>query len=118
MILDGVFLRRPKDGREENLAKNFRKGFKLAAMNTPQQIISQLIAAGFKNVKFIDKSKEIGPSVDDIYKRGRLVSPFRFLKYIGLVTQIEVDNLLGTKTQKEIYQIGLFGYGIFIAEKN
>jgi cyclopropane fatty-acyl-phospholipid synthase-like methyltransferase len=117
IILDGIFLRKPKDEHEENLAKDFCKGFRLATMNTTEQIISQLIVSGFKNVNFIDKSREIKSSVDDLYKKGLMVSPFRYLKYIGLVTQLEVDNLLATRTQKEMYEKGLYGYGVFLVEK-
>ena len=117
LILDGIFLRNPKNIKEEKLAKDFCRGFRLAAMSTPEQIISQLGANGFKNINFVDKSLEIKPSVDDIHKKGLLVSPFSYLKYIGLVTQIEADNLLAFRTQKEMYDIGLYGYGVFVAEK-
>lgn len=117
VMLDGVFLRHPANDYEQKLAKDFCRGFRLAAMSTPEEIISQIKEAGFSKINFVNKTDVIKPSVLDLFSKGRKVSFFRFFKYLGIVSQVEVDNLLATESQMEMYNRGLFGYGIFYAEK-
>lgn len=117
VISDGVLLRHPKNENESRLADLMREGFKMAGWNTPEEIMAALKSVGFLNVRHLDKSKEIGNSVTDIWQRAKMVSPLRILRRTGLVSKTEEENLLAARSQKEMYDIGLFGYGIFIAEK-
>ena len=117
VVSDGILLRKPSDDREWTLANDFCKGFKMLGWNTPEEITSHLQKAGFENIQFIDKTRQIARSVVDIWKRSKLVSPFRILKYVGLVAQSEVENLFATRSQKLMYDFGPFGYGVFVANK-
>jgi cyclopropane fatty-acyl-phospholipid synthase-like methyltransferase len=117
LISDGILLRQPKDEYERGITSDFCRGFKMVGWNTPAEIIRYLKEVGFKNVQFIDKTREIAPSVADIWKRSRIVSIFRILKYFGLVSQTEVEILLATRSQKLMYECKLFGYGVFVAQK-
>jgi tocopherol O-methyltransferase len=117
VISDGLLLRHPKDKDESRLAEEMRKGFKMAGWNTPEEIIAALKSVGFANIRYFDKSKEVGKSAMDIWRRSRMVSPFRILRHVKLVSKTEEENLLATNSQKQMYDKGLFGYGIFAAEK-
>lgn len=117
VISDGVYLRKPKDAAEEKRSKEYCIGFKLAGMMTPGEIISSLEAEGFRDIQHIDKTREIERSIEYIDHRSRLVQPLKLLKYVGLVTRTEVENLLATLNQKKMYQDGLFGYSVFQADK-
>lgn len=117
VISDGVLLRPLNSERERWLSNEFCQGFKMAGWCTPEEITQALEAAGFTNLRYLDKTREIGPSVRDIERRAKLVAPFRFLKAFGLVSQTEVDNLRVTLTQREFYERGCFGYGVFVADK-
>ncbi len=117
VISDGVYLRKPKEGAEEKMSKEYCLGFKLTDMITSNEILSNLKMAGFRNVKCFDKTREIKKSIEYIDHRSRLLQPFKFLRYVGLVTRTEAENLLATLNQKKMYQDGLFGYAVFRAGK-
>lgn len=117
VISDGVLLKKPNSDRERWLSNEFCQGFKMAGWCTPEEVTENLEAAGFTALRYLDKTKEIEPSTRDIERRAKLVAPFRFLKVFGLVSQTEVDNLRVTLTQRELYERGLFGYGVFVADK-
>lgn len=117
VISDGVYLRKPANKFEIKISADYCNGFKLLDMMTPSEIIESLKRAGFNNIKMIDKTKEIKKSVDYIDFRSKLVQPLKFLKYLNLVSQTEEENLLATLNQKKMYEIGLFGYAMFVSEK-
>ncbi len=119
VISDGVLLRQPQNGYEEKITRKFCEGFKMTGWNTPAEIKNALKKAGFKNVRHIDKTKEIEKSVIDIWKRSKMASPLLWvLRYMGVATKTESENLLATYSQKEMYKLGLFGYGIFVGDKS
>ncbi len=117
VISDGVYLRKPKNDSERKISIDYCNGFKLVDMITPTEIMKDLKEAGFRDIKTIDKTKEIKKSIDYIDSRSKLVKPLRFLRYFNLVSQTEVENLLATLNQKNMYETGLFGYAVFASEK-
>ena len=110
-------LRHAEGSEEEMLAKQFCDGFKMAGWNTVREVMAALEEAGFANIRYIDKTKAVGKSIVDIWRISCMVSPLFMLKYIGLVSETETENLLATYSQKKMYEKGLVGYGIFVAEK-
>ena len=118
VIQDGVYLRKPLTHRERVLDQNYCKGFALAAMCTPAEMNDSLQKAGFTDIELRDKTREIEPSMHDVDRRAKLVKPLRFLlKRVGLLTQAEEDIFLAALHQKEMHNIGLFGYSAFKAKK-
>lgn len=117
VMADGILLRKPVNKKEEKLADNFIKGFKMFGWSTREKVIGSLNRAGFKNIKFIDKTNVINKTVKELYKIGILTIPLHILRFIGLVSKEEADNFLAVIAQKNMYDIGLFGYGLFYAEK-
>ncbi len=117
LISDGIYLRKPKNETEEKMSRDYCTGFKLAAMITPAEVMINLKDAGFQNIDCFDMTRKIKKSVEYIDNRSRLVRPLKFLKYVGLVSQTEVENLLATLNQKKMFEDGLFGYAVFRADK-
>lgn len=118
VISDGVLLRHPQNEYEEKITREFCQGFKMNGWNTPPEILNSLKEAGFKNARYFNKTKEIEKSVTDIWNRSRLASPLLLiLRCLGLATKTEMENLLATRSQKKMYDKGLFGYGVFVADK-
>jgi cyclopropane fatty-acyl-phospholipid synthase-like methyltransferase len=116
-LSDGMLLRPPANRRDQTLAAELAQGFKMCGWSTAAEIRDALTDAGFRGIGYKDKTKSIGPSVNDIFRRGLLVSPLRHLKPLGLVSGVEVENLLATRAQEEMYRCGLFGYGILWGNK-
>jgi cyclopropane fatty-acyl-phospholipid synthase-like methyltransferase len=116
-LSDGMLLRPPQSDKERRLADDMRNGFKMFGWSTVAEIAEALETAGFSSIQHKDKTQSIRPSVNDIFRRGLLVSPLRHLKPLGLVSKVEVENLLATRAQEEMYRCGLFGYGIFWGQK-
>ena len=117
IMSDGLLLRRSLNEYEEKLADDMQYGFKMRGWNTPEEIIAAFEKSGFKNVQYIDRTTCIRKSVKDIYRLSILASPLCALRYMGLISRVETEQLLAGNAQKKMYKIGLFGYGIFIAEK-
>ena len=119
VISDGVLLRYPQNEYEKKITREFCEGFKMNGWNTPAEILNSLKEAGFKNTHYFSKTKEIEKSVIDIWNRSRLASPLLWvLRLMGLATKTETENLLATRSQKKMYYRGLFGYGVFVADKD
>jgi len=116
-LSDGMLLRPPRSEEERRMADDVCQGFKMFGWSTVDQIREALGDAGFRGIGYKDKTRSIGPSVEDIRRRGMLASPLRHLEPLGLVSKVEVENLLATRAQEGMYRCGLFGYGIFWGTK-
>ncbi len=117
VISDGIVLRHPKDQEETELVRKFCNGFKLAGWNTSDEIVAALRKTGFVDIRYVDKTESIKKSITDIWRITHLISPLLQLRHLGLVSRTEAENLWATYGQKTMSEKGLFGYGIFIAEK-
>ncbi len=118
LVSDGVILHHLKNKYEEKISNQFLQGFKMSGWNTPEEIINALQKAGFINARYIDKTKEIGKSVNDLWRKGIIYAPGGYvLNFLGIISKTERENLFAMKSQKSMYKKGLLGYGIFIADK-
>jgi len=118
VIADGILARHPNDAKEQKLAALFCKGFAMKGWNTMREIVAALAASGFRGIRFFNKRREIKRTVRDIYLRGLALTPLALLlRLLRVVSKAEARNILGTYSQKKMYDCGLFGYGVFYAEK-
>ncbi|MDP3770181.1 MAG: class I SAM-dependent methyltransferase [bacterium] len=117
VMSDVLLLYHPSSEYEKKLAYELRYGFKVSGWNTPEEIISALKECGFKNIQHLDRTQEIRKSVENIYRLSRLAAPLRVLRYVGIISDVEAEQLRAGNAQKKMYDIGLFGYGQFVAEK-
>jgi len=119
VISDAFLLRQLQGDQEIKIARDFCQGVKMNGWSTKDEIIAALEQCGFKLIRFVDKTGEVEKSVRDVYRLGRLSLPFFYLlKPLGLASKIEIDHYLFACSQRELYNQGLVGYGLFCAVKN
>jgi cyclopropane fatty-acyl-phospholipid synthase-like methyltransferase len=116
-ISDGVILRQPQTKKERLLLNNFQQGYALEGMCTPYEIILALSQVGFKNIKATNFTKQIARSVREIYTIGIMTLPLYLLKILRLASSFESGNYQALFSQKKMYDLGLFGYYTFVADK-
>jgi len=118
IIADFSNPRSPSGTNEKKMVGYFCKGFKLPKWLTREDYLKAISGAGFKNISFEDKTIMIKKSVEDIYGKTLIVAlPFLFLRLLGLISKVEFENGFATYSQKKLYDMGLFQYGIFSAKK-
>lgn len=118
VVSDGILLRHPRNDREAKHARRFCEGVKMEGWSTRDEIVEALAYSGFKNIRTLDKTRAVKKSVYHIYTLGLFVVPFLYLlKWARLASKVETDHYLFVNSQKEIYNSGLAGYGLFYAEK-
>lgn len=117
VMTDGVLLRQPMNSFEQKLADNFCKGFCMAGWCTISEIMAEMRKSGFINIEFLDKTNEIEPTVRELFWLGIQSLPFHVLRLSGRISKLESDTTVALFAQKKMYELGLFGYGIFYAEK-
>lgn len=118
IMIDGVLLRKPSNKYEEKLAQGFIRGWRLSGGYTKDEIIDFFKKAGFKNVKFINKTDNIKKNLNKVYLMGRfLYLLLKPLKSIKAVPEIEFENTITMINQKKLVEIGILGHGMFYAKK-
>lgn len=118
VMVDGILLRSPANEYEQKLADNFCHGFGMSGWCTRDDVLLSLTEAGFRNIKFMDKTKEIKNTVEKLHRLGILTLPIHLLRLFGIISKSESANTMAVFAQKKMYDLGLFGYGIFYAEKS
>ena len=117
-ISDGILLRKPKNPKETAWLNGFCRGWQLNGMCTIPEIKNYLKNAGFRNIRFINRTTETEKSSKIIYRIGIILNPiFTLARWIKLTDRIITDNYYAFTNQRKMYTAGLMGYGIFIAEK-
>lgn len=116
-IIDGVVKRRPDTQYESKNLDAFIEGYAVQTMCTPEEIIDSLRKAGFKNIKAEDHTSYIAKSVKEINRKGYMLLPMYLLYLTGLVTYDAARNFKAVLSQKYLYDAGIFGYYVFVAEK-
>ena len=117
-MIDGVLLRHAKNTTEKELLYKFSFGWKLQGLNTVDEIIEGFKGAGFRGVSFVDRTDAIRKNASAIQYRGFLAYPLlKALHFFKLISKVELENVYATFSQKKMHEVGLFGYGIFSAEK-
>lgn len=115
---DGFRLREPQSREEELQLKDFCRGWCLSGMNTPAQTRAALDAAGFCDILFTDKKQAATSSSEEVYRIGqrayRLLKPLQWLR---LIPRVVTDNIYAARSQKQMWDSGLMGYGSFVATK-
>jgi SAM-dependent methyltransferase len=118
VIADYAPPRMPQNDYEKKMVNYFCHGYKMSEWRTKDELLSQLRGAGFQKLTFLDKTAEIRKSVNRIYYQTLLTAiPFSILRLFRLISKVEFENGYATYSQKKLYEMGLFQYGIFIGEK-
>lgn len=118
IFIDGFLRRKPRNSEERKLLNELYVAWRLEGGNTSSEIKNAFRKVGFKNIGFEDKTKNIEKNILNIQIigiiGGLVLAPLRWL---GLVSDEEYEHSFAAINQKELHELGIFGYGIFHAEK-
>lgn len=119
VIEDGYATRRPKNKNEERIIKKFEKAFEIKSLIPFFEMTSLIKDAGFKNVKEINKMKEVIPTILYFNKIFVLTRPItKFLSFLPLETFKALDrNIIALLTEKEAMKYDLATYYDHVAVK-
>ncbi len=114
-----AFLKRTKLNREEKeLYEKFLHGMTLPNIAEIKKFESDMKKAGFKKIKFHDKSESVRKSSDYIHRHASRSLPLsRLLSVLKIVPKIVYRNNVAFVVQKLLADRDVFVYGVFTAEK-
>jgi len=118
VVADGFLWRKPQSEIEENIYKDFLEGLVLPNLLNVDQFREDVRAAGFRDMKFWDKTKEIEPSSKILYRRVKWFYPIaRLLNFLRIIPDLLIKNSKSGLAQRKLVKCGLGGYGVFYGEK-
>lgn len=104
--------------KEQSRYDAFLSGWDVPNLITPEAFMDCLKKAGFRNIKYQDKSGQILKSSARIYRLGVGLYPIAWiLRKIGLITEKGFYHSIAAINQKIVFFEGMVGYGIFTADK-
>lgn len=119
VIADGYSTRKPQNVIEKKILSEFNQSFALKELITVSAITQAIKSTGFVNIKVINKTNSIKPSVAHFYRLARIVLPFTtFLKHlpVGPIQALHRNSLALVRTAQAI-KINLATYAIHTAQK-
>ena len=117
VIADG-FLRRKPNPSESLVYKNLLEGFVLPGLASVDKFREEMVEAGFRGMRFLDKTEEIKPSSKVLHKRMRLFYlVVLFLNWLHIIPNLLIKNSKAGIAQWELFKSGLGCYGVFYGEK-
>ena len=117
VVADG-FLRRKPNPSEEIGYKNLLEGFVLPGLASADKFREEIVEAGFRNMRFLDKTEETKPSSKILYKRMRLFYPVvSFLNWLHIIPNVLLKNSKAGIAQWKLVKSGVSCYGVFYGEK-
>lgn len=118
VVCDGFLNRDDLDETEQEIVDDGLHGWAIPNLSTVSEFKENLRKAGFKDIEFVDKTKEIKPSSERIYIRGILGYPIiKILNLIQLTSETQVNHAIACVRQYKIIDDGIVIYGIFSAQK-
>lgn len=111
-VVDAFVIKENFNDKEKIVYEKFNQGWRLPDLSTKDNFQKDLEKAGFQNIIFQDKLKNIKKSSRILYYYGLITYPLEFFKEkLG----IGVPNF-APFCQKQLFQ-GIATYGVFTAEK-
>lgn len=118
IMSDGFAYHHPQNDSERKWLNDFCRGWHVNTLSTPEEITMALEQAGFKNIRFIDKTAAALKSSRQVYRIGLYAYPItKILQLLRFTSRLVPDNIYAGLAQKKMFDAGLMGYGIFSAEK-
>lgn len=116
IVADG-FLRRSPGANEQQLYKDFLKGFALDNLVTIDGFSTDMNKVGFSSIQVLNKTKEIEKTSEQMYRLStRWFWLNKTLNFLHVVPQLMIDNMRTGIVQKEFFK-DLGEYAIFYGEK-
>lgn len=118
VVVDGFINRDPNNTQERKWLEDFYEGMALESLDKVPDFIFAAKKVGFKNVKFIDKTKEIMPSSKTIHDMCLWGYPIAtVLERLHITPHLMTTNCQAGLSQYESMLAGMGKYGIIYAEK-
>ncbi|HZT81807.1 MAG TPA: methyltransferase domain-containing protein [Gemmataceae bacterium] len=118
VVIDAWLRREPAPGREEELYRDFLRGWALPNIAPREEFAAGLDAAGFTDVRYHDKFEAVVPSSRRIHRYGLAFRPFTWLlRGLRLVPPSVHGHSVGAVNQWRLVKAGLLTYGAFVARR-
>ena len=119
VVADGFRIRDDFSEYENKIYNDWLKNWALPNIASVNGFRNDLKKAGFKNIRFFDKSHDIEKTSKRIYRLGIMGYPFTFLlSFFGIIPKNVHGNTIAMLNQKKLMvDRRLVGYGVFVAEK-
>lgn len=119
IIVDGYIKRQAKNRFERKLTQDYLQAFALSEAASEADMKKALVDAKFKEIRAINKLKEVEPTINYIYKLAK-----RFEWFVTLIkplpfgfTQGVVANYTALTLEMEAHKLGMFDYYVHVATK-
>lgn len=108
----------PLSGRDTADLATWCRGWAMPGLLTETGYRDRLSAAGFEDVRVLDLSRNVAPSLRRLRRLVRLLNPtapaFRLLRVLG---QVPADNLQASAAQVRLFRSGGWTYDVVLAHK-
>ncbi|MFH1447495.1 MAG: methyltransferase domain-containing protein [Candidatus Micrarchaeota archaeon] len=117
VVADGFLKKRKLTQEEEDIYNKCLRGWKVLNLSHKAEFLKDLREAGFKKIKFYDKTDEIIPSSRRMALLGYLGFPFAFiLSRLDIIRKNLYENYVAMINQQKTFN-NFTLYGVFVAEK-
>jgi cyclopropane fatty-acyl-phospholipid synthase-like methyltransferase len=118
VVADGFLKRHALGPEDSRLYAEWCRGWVLPNLATVEGFGATLRRAGFAEVSFADRTREVLPSSRRIRRIARITGPaIRLLHRVGLLPASQVDHVVACLCQHALFARGVTAYGIFTARK-
>ena len=117
VIVDGFQGKKKLNKREEKIVSDFCHGWAVESLSTFENFHRLLLEQNFREIRFMDKTKNIIKTSKRFYHFALLLSPLVLFYYLGILSKIRKDNLMSGFHQYHGIKRGILSYGIFSAKK-
>jgi len=118
VVCDGFLNKADLDETKQKIFNDWLDGWAVPSLSTVNDFREDLRKAGFKNIEFTDKTKEVRPSSKRLYMRGILGYPIiKILNLVKVTSETQVKNVVACVKQYKIINDRIMIYGIFSVQK-
>jgi cyclopropane fatty-acyl-phospholipid synthase-like methyltransferase len=118
VMADGLRASRPLPGENEELLKKVFNAWIVEDLDTVEEHITNITAAGFEELRYKDISKNVWTSCRNLTRQSQR---FHWLAWIGfktgLISKLRYDNVSYSRKQFYLLKNGFTSYGQFTAMK-
>lgn len=118
VVADGFLKKENLNSKEKEEMEKWLAGWAVPNLASLTEFRTCLDELGFKNIRFRDVTENVLPSSVRMHKASILAHPAsKIFESIGLRTKIQTGNTASAFYQYVTIKKGLWGYGIFYAER-
>ena len=117
-VADGFLNDMNPEPRYEGMLKDWLDGWAVPNLWGQERFTNDLADTGFKNINFLDGSKNIVPSSHRMWVSSQLVKRvIGIAEFLRIRNKVQNKNVTAAELQFPLLMAGAWNYGIFVAEK-